>query len=233
MDKKYEYGFMLGQELLHVRLVPGTGYELVMPRIVKYNSVPDTWPWTTKNTSHILRAYLHAGTPWAYRGKVLFCPILKVEGARPVAITTTTSDSGTIYKEYRGATIPKLLPNVGKVVSTAQINNKRSPVLYVFHHIYRDLRRIPEGGIQTLVVKGGFYYSYREGEDIKVFKCLEYISDQDCLLLELNYVQVDDMLCYGTLMQGDDQQYLEGILGMVDSIKEGMATPVEDCDIGW
>lgn len=229
MDRDYQYGFMLYDELLFVIPIDGC-YELA----ANARGIEGAWMWTTNNPSLLVQMY---HKPEHFMGAIPTHPKATFGNADPVVITTYR-DGGTLHREYRNAIIPKLLPE-GEVVDRTTLgseNTRRNIYTYRCPPICVGAMYASPMGSKV----GGTYFMTECGES-EVLAYLCHISKDDCLLLCLDKGEVAEALVHGYIPNAKgaglmtDTEYLQSIPGMVASIKEGMATPMEDCDskLGW
>ena len=63
----------------------------------------------------------------------------------------------------------------------------------------------------------------------------EFAKSQIDILLESALERVIEFIYFKYWLSDDDDEYLASIPGMIESIKEGLATPLNECldSVGW
>lgn len=168
---KYKYGFLLGDELLHVGRIGEGDHQLLPGDCFKLGTPP--WAWTTCSPTTLIHMVLK---PRDFQGVSTTLPYVRniPDMAVPVVIiTTTVGDS--LFKEYRPVTMPKLLadisdllPNGGFIVDTSIVTGYCTRTIHLYH--------CPVQRIGTLYASrmsiGGRYFDIVDGKPVVYSVCL-------------------------------------------------------------
>lgn len=170
------YGFLLGNELLHIRWEDSNSvWELGTP-IAGERTYGE---WVTYSIKQLLHMYLdptHYSTT-SSRDR----PLPTYGKARPVAVHTWCN-GGWMHKAYIPIEVPTLLPYMDAIhaeVTTVRMVVELAGEVTRELYAYKPSSTAPEN---TALAVGDRYYSADYGE-LKVYECITALGDQYLLLL--------------------------------------------------